>query len=119
MALVIELPGMVPSLNEIRRMNRWRFSEFVNEWKGTTTRATVDAVNRAGWQAPDHALVTVLLAFGDKRRHDPDNYTAGLKGLMDGLTAGKAIVDDDFAHITLRVEQLLAERGIVVTVEAS
>ena len=112
-----ELP---PSANVLHRMNRYDWGRLRAQWKADTYLTAKDAVNRQRWVAPRlKAHVKVLFHFEDRRRRDPDNYTAGLKGVLDGLVEAGVIRDDDFASIVLSVDAKFAakEPGLTIEVE--
>ena len=48
-----------------------------------------------------HAHITITYFFPTAARHDADNYAG--KFLLDGLTRGGLIVDDDLKHITTTI----------------
>lgn len=95
----ITLPGIPPSLNAFAgRANAWDYRASKKKW----TEAVLWTLKKRGIRLPEpfeRAHVTVCYFFPDRRRHDPDNYCGKL--LMDGLTRGGIIADDDFRHITL------------------
>mgnify|MGYP007071665431 CR=1 FL=1 len=49
----------------------------------------------------EKAVVTIDVHWRGRRRHDPDNALAGLKGCLDALVERGWIVDDDADHVEL------------------
>ena len=98
-SIKLVLPGIPPSLNEY--MGR----ENTQDYRSTKAVWTANVAWRAKacrLKAPfEKANVTLEYYFRDNRRHDPDNYCG--KMLLDGLTRGGVIVDDDMDHINLHV----------------
>ena len=69
----------------------------------------LEAMERAGrppkdWP-PYRAEVELTFHFPDRRRRDPDNYTAGCKALLDALVVNGLLADDSFDHISLKVRK--------------
>lgn len=95
MKLVID--RIPPSLNAYAgRQNTWKYRADKAEWKMLVSMLCASEKPKKPYEM---ALVRIDYFFKDKRRHDPDNYAG--KMLLDGLTAGGVIADDDFCHICL------------------
>ena len=97
----LTIPGVPPSLNKFAgRENTWAYRAAKTTW----TNAVLWAI-RAAKAAPERpyarADVTITYYFGNRNRHDADNYSG--KFLLDGLTRGGVIVDDDLKHITTAI----------------
>ena len=95
----VTLDGIPPSINLFAgKENGWRYRNAKAEW-----------TNLVHWECKkirlpkpfEKATVTITYYFPDNRRRDPDNYAG--KFLLDGLTKGGVIKDDDFKHINLTV----------------
>lgn len=101
-SIKLTLKGVPPSLNRFAgRENAWEYRKTKTEW----TDAVFWAIKAQGTRLPkpfDRAVVTITYFFPDNRRHDADNYSG--KFLLDGLTRGGVIVDDDLKHITPIIE---------------
>lgn len=100
--LRLTLPlSLQPSLNEWRR---WHWSKR-HEHQVMTAQAVQIALYATRWRPPpmDRARVTYRYYWPTARRRDPDN--AMPKFLSDALVRCGVLVDDDFAHITLAIEQ--------------
>lgn len=107
----LRIPGIPPSQNELHRMHFHTESKARKEWKDTVYLLAVDAKNRSGWVAPSETVrVKALFLFPDQARRDPDNYTASLKPVLDGLVAAGVLDDDDFRHVALSVEAYYGQR---------
>lgn len=96
--LVID--GIPPSLNRFAgRGNLWEYRHAKDDWTAMVQWAI--KMSRTN-ETFAKAAVTIRYFFPDRRRRDPDNFCG--KFLLDGLTRGGVIVDDDFRHITLTLE---------------
>jgi Holliday junction resolvase RusA-like endonuclease len=103
--LTIHLNDIPPGANELHRTNRYDVGKLRAQWKQDAYRVAMNEVNRLKWRAPNvKAVVSVLFRFPDRKRRDPDNYTAGLKGVLDGLVQAGVLRDDDFGSIALQVD---------------
>lgn len=95
------IPGVPPSLNRVAgRNNVWEYRTTKKKW----TEAVQWAIKaeRAKPKEPfEHANITITYFFKTAARHDADNYSG--KFLLDGLTRGGVIVDDDLKHITTTI----------------
>lgn len=100
-SIKLTIKGIPPSLNRfLGRANEWEYRHSKQDW----TDMVVWAIRAQKIRLPkpfQKAHVTITYYFPDNRRHDADNYCG--KFLMDGLTRGGIIVDDDFDHITVCV----------------
>lgn len=100
-SIKLTLKGVPPSLNRTAgRLNVQEYRRDKREW----TDAVVWAIKAARVRLPqpfEHALVTITYYFPTAGRHDADNYAG--KYLLDGLTKGGLIVDDDLKHITTTI----------------
>lgn len=101
-SIKITLKGVPPSLNRFAgRENVWEYRDAKNAW----TSLVCWAIKAQGCKISkpfERARVVITYYFPDNRRHDADNYCGKL--LLDGLTHGGLIVDDDFKHISLTVD---------------
>lgn len=43
--------------------------------------------------------IDFIFHFKTKARHDPDNYAATIKMIMDGLVAAGVLIDDNFDYV--------------------
>ena len=97
----ITIPGVPPSLNRfLGRAGCWDYRTAKNQW----TDAVMWAIRANDWKPKkpwEHAHVTITYFFPDNRKRDADNYAGKL--LLDGLTSGGLIVDDDLQHITTTI----------------
>lgn len=97
----LTLKGTPPSLNRFAgRQDVWSYRDAKKTW----TDFVLWELRRTRQTPPEpfeRADVEICYHFPDSRRRDPDNYCGKL--LLDGLTAGGVIVDDDFKHIRLTV----------------
>jgi crossover junction endodeoxyribonuclease RusA len=63
----------------------------------------------------EKAHITITWVAKDKRRRDPDNLFASMKGTLDGLVEAGLLVDDDARHVsyTLKYERGDADNTIL------
>ena len=95
----ITLNGVPPSLNRFAgRANTWEYRAAKQEW---TDAVAWMAKMIAPPQPYQKARITITYFFPTNARHDADNYAG--KFLLDGLTKGGIIVDDDLKHITTTI----------------
>lgn len=98
-AVRLVIPGVPPSLNRFAgRENSWEYRAEKKRWTELVTWAAKAQRPARPYQMAD---VKILYYFPTRGRHDADNYAG--KFLLDGLTKGGIIADDDFAHIRLGV----------------
>ncbi|SDX45755.1 Holliday junction resolvase RusA (prophage-encoded endonuclease) [Marininema mesophilum] len=96
----IEVPGVPPSLNQMRNTHHFQWNRLKKEWAQTIF--LVAARNKPATPL-DQAIVTLTYHFRDRRRRDPDNYSG--KFILDPLVELGFLVDDSFDHIELRHRQ--------------
>jgi crossover junction endodeoxyribonuclease RusA len=103
------LPGIPPGQNRLTRVGPTGWRQAAG-WKRTWDQraaAAIAAARAAGtWDGRPfpQAVVRVVYHFPDRRRRDPDNYTAALKLFLDAFVMAGVLLDDSFAHVTLVVE---------------
>jgi Holliday junction resolvase RusA-like endonuclease len=97
----ITLNGIPPSLNTTAgRGNVWEYRKNKTMWTQAVYMKCKASKERPA-KPFEKARVTITYFFGDRRRHDADNYAG--KYLLDGLTKAGVIVDDDLKHITTTI----------------
>lgn len=57
-------------------------------------------VHVEGWQAPEHAHLTVFIAWPSERRRDAANLSPTFKAMIDGAVDAGVLADDDDRHLT-------------------
>lgn len=97
MVIRIEVPGIPPSLNDLKRMHYHQWNRTKKEW---ADRIAIVARGKRPSQPFEKAICTLTYHFPDKRRRDPDNYSG--KFILDPLVAEGFLVDDSFDHVELR-----------------
>jgi Holliday junction resolvase RusA-like endonuclease len=75
------------------------------------------AAREAGWRPilTGRPRLEITMVFPNRRRRDWDNLYARCKALVDGITAGGFLVDDDTDHLDLVVHRPVVERGRTAT----
>ena len=100
-SIKLTIKGIPPSLNQlVGKENAWLYRKAKREW----TDAVVWSIRAQGIRLPkpfEHSVITITYYFKDNRRHDADNYSGKL--LLDGLTRGGIIADDDLRHIATTI----------------
>ena len=97
MVIRIEVPGIPPSLNDLKRMHFHQWNRTKKEW---ADRIAIVARGKRPPQPVEKAIGTLSYHFPDRRRRDPDNFSG--KFIMDPLVAEGFLVDDSFDHVELR-----------------
>jgi crossover junction endodeoxyribonuclease RusA len=98
----ITIPGIPPTLNELKRMHYLEWARQKMLWGKTVGWE----VKRQKVRPPEpflKAIVTLNYYFKSRRRTDPDNNTG--KFLLDGLVESGILVDDSFDHIELNIRK--------------
>lgn len=93
----IQVPGIPPSLNQMRNMHHFEWNRTKREWAHLIS---LIAQRKRPSKPFEKAVVTLTYHFRDKRRRDPDNYSG--KFLLDPLVEMGFLVDDSFDHVELR-----------------
>lgn len=111
----IEVPGIPPSLNQLRNTHHYEWNRLKKEWAGVVSTVARPARPPTPFR---RAIVTLIYHFRDRRRRDPDNYSG--KFIMDPLVELGFLVDDSFDHIELRHRQGEVDRKnprVVIMIE--
>lgn len=89
--VIIQVPFATPSLNEYLR---WHWAE--REKYGTELREPLILLKTA-YKLPtlERARIESVICFKAKRKRDQDNYTGGLKPLIDAIKEAHIIAEDD------------------------
>ena len=91
------------SLNVYRNAHYYQ----LNKEKETWEQIVSVAVHTQKIKPIERCKVTFEFWFKDKRRHDPDNYSASAKFLLDGMVKAGVLEDDNFNVI----EELSLKQG--------
>lgn len=98
----IRIEGIPPNLNITRNLHHFKSNKEKKEWENIVAYC----VRSQSIYPVRRIRQTYEFYFKDKRRHDPDNYSACAKWINDGLVSAGIIPDDNFDHIeTLTVRQ--------------
>ena len=99
--ITLMLQGVPPSLNEmVGRKSYHDYRRKKREWTELVQWAII-AAHCKPKKPFERAHVTITYYFPTAAKHDADNYAG--KYLLDGLTRGGIIVDDDIKHITTMI----------------
>lgn len=93
------------SLNEYRNTNYHYLNKVKKEWAKVIKLAVL--VNRI--LPINNCNIIFMFHFADKRRRDPDNYSATIKFIMDALVSSGILEDDNFNY----VESITIKRGAI------
>ncbi len=121
--VLISVVGIPPSGNDTTRNSRWQNAEDKKEWQHVVQWQLIQMRRSGEWDGRrfNHATVRAEFWFSERRRRDPDNHAACLKGLLDGMVHGGLLTDDDFEHIELQIAYggiRKRRSGIDITVSA-
>jgi Holliday junction resolvase RusA-like endonuclease len=96
----VVVPGELPAMNEmIADAKRAARSHYGGGYTQTKREAT-EAVRLAASGLPRLDRVTLRCHwYAPSRRRDPDNVSAGVKVVLDGLVAAGVLPDDSWAHV--------------------
>lgn len=98
----LTIKDVPPSMNRfLGKTGGWEYRNAKKDWTDMVMWA-LKAQNIRLPKPYEKAHVFVTYYFPDRRRRDADNYSGKL--LMDGLTRGGIILDDDFKHVTLHLD---------------
>jgi Holliday junction resolvase RusA-like endonuclease len=111
----VVIPDWLPAQLANGSHGHWSTRRKALEAAQRTTWAFCTNADLAGVPPTTRARLTVTLVFPVHRRRDTDNLYSRVKGVVDGLVRGGWIVDDDIAHLELRVRAEVA-RGRKSTV---
>ena len=105
---VFRLPGIPPGQNRLMRVGPagWRqAASWKRRWEQIAWAAIHEARTTGAWDGAvfDPAVVRIRYHFPDRRRRDPDNYTAAAKLFLDPFVRAGVLADDSFGHIALLV----------------
>ena len=105
---IFELP---PMMNQLIRMNRWKYGELRDKWEWLI---------RAEKPAKHTGRVNIRLTRVSTRTPDPDNVAASFKFIGDALESLGVIADDSFntiVDLTARWEKADSMDGQGVKIE--
>lgn len=95
MKVAIEIPGELPTLNEIIDASKAHYQAY--------RRMKEEAEERIVWPAkalPKMQRIRLHITWHRKnRRHDPDNIIAGTKFILDSLVTARVIENDGWKEI--------------------
>ena len=84
-----------PSLNDWMIMPRFKMNAQKQAWKDFGSWLV--RYNHLENKKLEKCNIIIEYFFGNKRKHDSDNYTP--KNLFDSFTSSGLLVDDDFNHV--------------------
>ena len=101
-------PGL--SLNGRRRLSIWTVAKLTRQAKERATWAIREHEGKHPHRGhhPEQLAVEITFGYRTQRRRDPDGLAGLAKPILDALVAEHVLLDDDSAHIDLRVR---AETG--------
>lgn len=105
-AATIVIPILTPSLNELLRTHRNERRKLKNMLKARILAAIYDMQMEVRKMRKPSKRIVAITSYR-KRRMDPDNFTGGLKQLIDSIKELGLIWDDSPKWLDLRTEQRL------------
>ena len=113
----LEIIGIPPTLNELKRMHYHTQSLSKKEWERVVS---IEILKQKLKAAKPPVIITYRFHFRDKRRRDPDGYAYSAKSIQDALVRSGILPDDNFSVVKeLRIAE--GERrqisGITVEIE--
>jgi len=104
-SVLISVVGIPPAGNQTTRSHRMENHREKTVWQEAIEWQLIQMRRSGEWdgQRFERAHVRAEFWFKERRRRDPDNHAACLKGLLDGMVQGGLLRDDDFEHIELQI----------------
>lgn len=99
----LRINGIPMSLNVYRNAHYYQ----LNKEKETWEKVVAVSVQEQQIKKVERCRITFEFYFKDKRKHDPDNYSASAKFLLDGMVKAGVLDDDNFSVI----EELSLKQG--------
>lgn len=99
----LRINGIPMSLNVYRNAHYYQ----LNKEKETWEKVVAVSVKEQQIKKVERCRITFEFYFKDKRKHDPDNYSASAKFLLDGMVKAGVLDDDNFSVI----EELSLKQG--------
>ena len=100
--LHLSIPRLTPSNNQLLRMHYMTRHNLNITWRWAVVAAILEEDLAPPPDAKKEERRVVIIISYRPRRLDPDNYTGGLKPLLDALKKRNLIYDDHEKYIDLR-----------------
>lgn len=97
----LTIPVPTPSLNRTHGSHWSHYTKVRKAWREEVWAASVNA--KCG--RPQYPRSSLTIERYGKRMLDPDNFSGGLKAVIDALKLAGLILDDSTQHITLTATQ--------------
>ena len=112
----LTIPQLPESLNKILNWHWTKRKQYVDMWK----LLIKSEVNKQGLTKVNGCvIISYRFCFDNKHRHDPDNYLAGCKPIMDALR--DTVLPDDSMDIVKGLEfsyEVGKERKTIITIRS-
>lgn len=92
----LEIIGIPPTLNELKRMHYHAQSNSKKTWERITR---VEIMRQKIQAVTPPVVITYRFHFKDKRRRDPDGYAYSAKSIQDALVRSGILPDDNFTVV--------------------
>lgn len=89
----LEIVGIPPTLNEVRRMHFHKQAIAKKHWEDVVR---IESRVQKLQPVSGPVIVTYRFHFTDGRRRDPDGYAYSAKSIQDGLVKSGILTDDNF-----------------------
>jgi len=111
--LVIEIPYLPKSLNEILRMKKFLIRKYYRECKNDTMWL-VKAEKNLPKKPFKKAKMIITFIFPDNRPRDFDNLIGGSKGIIDGIRRAGLIEDDSWQKLEIEFKGMLGKKPLTI-----
>ena len=109
--LIIEIPYLPKSLNEIIRMKKILIRKYYRECKNDTMWL-IKAEKNLPKKPFKKTKMIITFMFPDNRARDLDNYIGGSKGFIDGIKRAGLIEDDSWQKLEIEFRGLLGKKPL-------
>lgn len=111
----LNITGIPPTLNEIRRMHHFKQAAQKKCWEHVIS---VEAKVQKLQPVSGPVIITYRFHFKDNRRRDPDGYAYSAKSIQDGLVKSGILPDDNFSIVKeLRIAEGERRKTPGITIE--
>jgi Holliday junction resolvase RusA-like endonuclease len=115
MSQQLQIVGIPPTLNEVRRMHHYAQASEKKRWEQLVR---IESKVQKLQPVSGPVIITYRFHFKDARRRDPDGYAYSAKSIQDGLVKSGILPDDNFTVVReLRIAEGERRKSPGITVE--